>query len=45
VTGTLTGGALALDEVLRAGDHEVRVRGLETGGRRVESAEPGAGWR
>ena len=42
VTGTLTGGAVALDEVLRAGDHEVRVRGLETGGRRVESAEPGA---
>ena len=42
VTGTLTGGALGIDEVLRAGGHEVRVRGIETGGRRVGSAEPGA---
>jgi selenocysteine-specific elongation factor len=42
VTGTLTGGPLALDDELRAGSHPVRVRGIETAGQRVETVEPGA---
>lgn len=43
VTGTLTGGALALDEQVRAGTHDVRIRGIQQEGRRVERA--GAGER
>ncbi len=42
VTGTLTGGTVRVDETLRAGGETVRVRGIESGGRRVESAPPGA---
>jgi selenocysteine-specific elongation factor len=42
VTGTLTGGPIELDEELHAGRHSVRVRGLETAGRRSARAEPGA---
>jgi selenocysteine-specific elongation factor len=42
VTGTLTGGPVELDEELSAGSHRVRVRGIETAGRRSGRAEPGA---
>ena len=42
VTGTLTGGSLALDDELRAGSHPVRVRGIETAGQRVDAVDPGA---
>jgi selenocysteine-specific elongation factor len=42
VTGTLTGGSLAVDDELRAGSHPVRVRGIETAGRRVDTVDPGA---
>jgi selenocysteine-specific elongation factor len=42
VTGTLTGGPIELDEELHAGRYSVRVRGLETAGRRSARAEPGA---
>ena len=42
VTGTLTGGSLALDDELRAGSHPVRVRGIETAGERVDAVDPGA---
>lgn len=41
VTGTLTGGALAVDEQLRAGAHEVRVRGLQVHGAKVDRVGPG----
>jgi selenocysteine-specific elongation factor len=42
VTGTLTGGSLALEDELRAGSHPVRVRGIETAGQQVGTVEPGA---
>ncbi|HSO96249.1 MAG TPA: selenocysteine-specific translation elongation factor [Acidimicrobiia bacterium] len=42
VTGTLTGGSVAVDDELRAGSHPVRVRGIETAGQRVETAPPGS---
>jgi len=41
VTGTLTGGTVAIDDELDAGAHRVRVRGIETGGQRLERAAPG----
>jgi selenocysteine-specific elongation factor len=42
VTGTLTGGALAIGDDVHAGDHPGRVRGIETAGDGVERVEPGA---
>ena len=41
VTGTLTGGSVAVDDELLAGGHPVRVRALESNGRRIERAQPG----
>jgi len=41
VTGTLTGGALAVDDHLLAGDHPVRIRAIEQHGRAVAGAVPG----
>jgi selenocysteine-specific elongation factor len=42
VTGTLTGGALAVDDEVLAGGHPARVRAVESAGRRAERAEVGA---
>ncbi len=42
VTGTLTGGGVEPDDELEAGGRRVRVRGLESAGRRTGRAEPGA---
>jgi selenocysteine-specific elongation factor len=41
VTGTLTGGTLAIDEQVRAGDHAVRVRAIQSHGEKVETIGPG----
>jgi selenocysteine-specific elongation factor len=43
LTGTLTGGSLTLndDMVIEPGHHSVRVRGLQTHHRRLETAPPG----
>ena len=41
VTGTLTCGAIAVDDQLQAGDHAVRVRGIQQEGRAVDAAAPG----
>lgn len=41
VTGTLTGGTLAVDAHLRAGAHDVRVRGIQSHGERHERIGPG----
>ncbi|HNJ97773.1 MAG TPA: selenocysteine-specific translation elongation factor [Ilumatobacteraceae bacterium] len=41
VTGTLTGGRLAVDDLLRAGAHDVRVRGLQVHGAKVDHVGPG----
>ena len=41
VTGTLTGGAVAVDDQLTAGPHEVRVRGIQCHGERHERIGPG----
>jgi len=42
VTGTLTGGALAVDDEVVAGGHPARVRAVESAGRRAQQAEVGA---
>lgn len=42
VTGTLTGGAFAVDDDVRAGHERARVRGIESRGRPLEVASPGA---
>jgi selenocysteine-specific elongation factor len=41
VTGTLTGGALAVDEVLSAAGRDVRVRGIQSHGERCQQIGPG----
>ena len=41
VTGTLTGGALAVDEEVEAGGRRARIRGIETAGRKTERVGPG----
>ena len=41
VTGTLTGGAIAADDLLHAGDHAVRVRSVQSHGERHDSIGPG----
>ncbi len=41
VTGTLTGGAVAADDLLHAGDHAVRIRSVQSHGERHESIGPG----
>ncbi len=41
VTGTLTGGRLAVDDLLTAGGHDVRVRGIQSHGLRHEAIGPG----
>ncbi len=41
VTGTLTGGAVAVDAQLTAGGRSVRVRGIQSHGERHESIGPG----
>jgi selenocysteine-specific elongation factor len=41
VTGTLTGGRLAVDQMMRVGGHDVRIRGLQTAGRSVDEIGPG----
>ncbi len=41
VTGTLTGGRLAVDQNLLVGDRPVRIRGLQTAGRTVDDIGPG----
>ena len=42
VTGTLTGGPLAVDDEMVAGGHPVRIRGIQHHGVAADSAEPGA---
>jgi selenocysteine-specific elongation factor len=42
VTGTLTGGALAVDEDVQAGAHRARIRAVESAGRRLDHVGPGA---
>jgi selenocysteine-specific elongation factor len=42
VTGTLTGGRLAVDQNLVVGDRRVRVRALQTAGRSVDDIGPGS---
>ncbi len=42
VTGTLTGGVLHTDDVVQAGRHTVRIRGIESHGRHSDTGEPGA---
>ena len=42
VTGTLTGGAIAVDDELDAGTHRARVRGIESHGLPSGRGEPGA---
>ncbi|MGB8859606.1 MAG: selenocysteine-specific translation elongation factor [Ilumatobacteraceae bacterium] len=41
VTGTLTGGSVRVDDLLRAGPHEVRIRGIQSHGHRHDSIGPG----
>lgn len=41
VTGTLTGGSLAVDQEVDAGRRRARIRGIETAGRKVERVGPG----
>lgn len=41
VTGTLTGGHIAADDLLHAGDHAVRVRSVQSHGERHDSIGPG----
>ena len=41
VTGTLTGGVIATDDQLHAGDHAVRVRSVQSHGERHDSIGPG----
>jgi selenocysteine-specific elongation factor len=41
VTGTLTGGRLAVDQNLTVAGHQVRIRGLQTAGRPVDGIGPG----
>jgi selenocysteine-specific elongation factor len=41
VTGTLTGGHVAVDQQLRAGARAVRVRGMQSHGERVDLIGPG----
>ena len=41
VTGTLTGGSLRIDQQVRAGTHNVRVRGVQTHGSGVPEIGPG----
>ncbi len=42
VTGTLTGGAINVDDDLYAGSHPVRIRGIESHGTSLERGEPGS---
>ncbi|MCY7300163.1 MAG: selenocysteine-specific translation elongation factor [Ilumatobacteraceae bacterium] len=41
ITGTLTGGAIAADDLLHAGGHAVRIRSVQSHGERHESIGPG----
>ena len=41
VTGTLTGGQVAVGDEMLAGAHPARIRGIETAGRRLDTAAPG----
>ena len=41
VTGTLTGGHIAADDLLHAGEHAVRVRSVQSHGERHDSIGPG----
>ncbi|MEY2553533.1 MAG: selenocysteine-specific elongation factor, partial [Ilumatobacteraceae bacterium] len=41
VTGTLTGGPLRVDQQVRAGSHDVRIRGLQSHGRNEGAIGPG----
>lgn len=41
VTGTLTGGHIAADDLLHAGEHSVRVRSVQSHGERHDSIGPG----
>ena len=41
VTGTLTGGSLQPDQLVRAATHDVRIRTVQSHGRNVESIGPG----
>lgn len=41
VTGTLTGGSLAVDRIVHAGAHDVRIRGIQSHGSAVDAIEPG----
>ncbi len=41
VTGTLTGGSVRADDQLTAGEHAVRVRGIQSHGERHDSMVPG----
>jgi selenocysteine-specific elongation factor len=41
VTGTLTGGALTIDQQVRAGNHSVRVRAIQSHGEKVDTIGPG----
>ena len=41
VTGTLTGGRLAVDDTVVIEDREARIRGLQTAGRSVDEIGPG----
>lgn len=41
VTGTLTGGSVATDDLLHAGRHAVRIRSVQSHGERLESIGPG----
>ena len=41
VTGTLTGGPIATDDLMHAGTHPVRVRSVQTHGERHDSIGPG----
>ncbi|MGZ6987004.1 MAG: selenocysteine-specific translation elongation factor, partial [Ilumatobacteraceae bacterium] len=41
VTGTLTGGSLTADQQVRAADHDVRIRAVQSHGRSERSIGPG----
>ncbi len=41
ITGTLTGGSIATDDLLHAGDYAVRVRSVQSHGERHDSIGPG----
>jgi selenocysteine-specific elongation factor len=41
VTGTLTGGRLAVDQQVAVGGHRARIRSLQTAGRTVDEIGPG----